>query len=273
MPTQMQTMWERSRDWARRCINNRIFEWAIIAVIMLNCFTLAVETYHIAVLAPTLAVLDQVFLSIFVAELGLRFFAHGRAQFRNPWFLFDLAIVLISLAPASHGYTALRALRVLRVLRIISAFPRLRRIIIGLFHAAPSMLPVIFLLLLIFFIGSVMATQLYGQEFPEWFGTLGKSAYSLFQIMTLESWSMGIVRPVMAAHPSAWVFFVAFILITNFTTLNLFLAIIVDGIQHAQQADKPDEASETEKLADMIRQQQAQIAQLQQTIEQLLPKK
>ena len=60
--------------------------------------------------------------------------------------------------------------------------------------------------------------------------------YSLFQIMTLESWSMGIVRPVMKEYPYAWVFFVPFILITTFAVLNLFIGIIVDAMQK-----QPDE--------------------------------
>jgi voltage-gated sodium channel len=77
-----------------------------------------------------------------------------------------------------------------------------------------------------------MATKLFGASFPEWFGDLGASLYTLFQIMTLESWSMGIVRPVMETHPYAWLFFIPFILIATFTILNLFIAIIVDTMQN-----------------------------------------
>ena len=64
--------------------------------------------------------------------------------------------------------------------------------------------------------------------------------YSLFQIMTLESWSMGVVRPVMEVHPNAWLFFVPFIVVTTFTVLNLFIALIVNSMQSLQS-----EASET----------------------------
>ena len=81
---------------------------------------------------------------------------------------------------------------------------------------------------------AVMTTKLYGASFPEMFGTIGASLYTLFQIMTLESWSMGIVRPVMEVHPGAWLFFVPFIVVTSFTVLNLFIALIVNSMQSLQ---------------------------------------
>jgi voltage-gated sodium channel len=83
-----------------------------------------------------------------------------------------------------------------------------------------------------------MATKLFGAAFPEWFGTLGASAYSLFQIMTLESWSMGIVRPVMEQYAYAWAFFVPFIMMTTFAVVNLLVGLIVNSMQDAHhQAD------------------------------------
>jgi voltage-gated sodium channel len=103
----------------------------------------------------------------------------------------------------------------------------------------------VFLLMgLVFYIGSVMATKLFGAAFPEWFGSLGASAYSLFQIMTLESWSMGIVRPVMEVYPHAWAFFVPFILLTTFAVVNLLVGLIVNSMQdaHAEEANTATDA-------------------------------
>jgi voltage-gated sodium channel len=65
--------------------------------------------------------------------------------------------------------------------------------------------------------------------------------YTLFQIMTLESWSMGIVRPVMEVHPYAWMFFVPFILFATFTILNLFIAIIVNTMQTMHETTSSEE--------------------------------
>ena len=156
---------------------------------------------------------------------------------------FDFIIVGISLVPAAQSLSVLRALRILRLLRVLSVTPSLRRVVEGLMTALPGMGSVFLLTGLIFYIGAVMATKLFGATFPDWFGTLGRSAYSLFQIMTLESWSMGIVRPVMEVYPQAWAFFVPFILVTTFVVINLVVGLIVNSMQdahHEEDAEKTD---------------------------------
>jgi voltage-gated sodium channel len=120
----------------------------------------------------------------------------------------------------------------------------------GFVTALPGMGSVFLLMAIIFYIGSVMATKLFGAAFPQWFGTLGMSAYSLFQIMTLESWSMGIVRPVMEEFPFAWSFFVPFIVITAFSVLNLFIGLLVNTMQSAVEAEAE---AEFEKLRDLVK--------------------
>ena len=85
---------------------------------------------------------------------------------------------------------------------------------------------------------TILVTNFFGNKFENWLGTIGDSMYSLFQIMTLESWSMGIVRPVMEEYPYAWAFFVPFILITTFAVLNLFIGIIVDAMQNQTIEDE-----------------------------------
>jgi voltage-gated sodium channel len=111
--------------------------------------------------------------------------------------------------------------------------PSLRRVVDGLGRALPGMGSVFLLILLIYYIAAVIATKLFGASFPDWFGNLGASAYSLFQVMTLESWSMGIVRPVMEVYPYAWAFFVPFILMTTFAVMNLIVGLIVNSMQEA----------------------------------------
>jgi voltage-gated sodium channel len=99
------------------------------------------------------------------------------------------------------------------------------------------MASVFLLMAVIFYIGSVMATTLFSESHPDWFGSIGQSAYSLFQIMTLESWSMGIVRPVMEIHPYAWAFFIPFIMVTTFAVVNLLVGLIVNSMQDAHHAE------------------------------------
>ena len=145
--------------------------------------------------------------------------------------------------PASQGLSVLRALRILRLLRVVSVAPSLRRVVEGLVTALPGMGSVFLLMGMLFYIGSVMATKLFGDAFPQWFGDLGRSGYTLFQIMTLESWSMGIVRPVMEQFPYAWAFFVPFIMVTTFAVVNLLVGLIVNSMQdahHAEDVEKTD---------------------------------
>lgn len=144
----------------------------------------------------------------------------------------------------------LRALRILRALRLISVVPGMRRVVNGLLNAIPSLGSIILLLGIIFYIGSVIATKLFGAAFPDWFGSLGQSAFSLFQIMTLESWSMGIVRPVMEEFPHSWAVFVTFILVTSFVILNLFIAVIVSAMQreHEAEQEKDQQEARTERM-------------------------
>ncbi len=214
-------------------ITSRRFEYAIIALVVTNAIILGLETTRFAqgALGDWLRAIDGVILMIFVVELLLRFYVHRARFFHDPWRVFDLIVVGVALVPASAGFSVLRALRVLRILRLISVIPSLRKVVTGLVAALPGMGSIMVLMALVFYVFSVMATKLFGPSFDEWFGTLGASAYSLFQIMTLESWSMGIVRPVMEIYPWAWAFFIAFILSTTFTVLNLFIGIIVSAMQ------------------------------------------
>ena len=215
----------------------------IIGVIIFNAIILGLETSKplMAVAGDFIHFLDQICLYIFVAEIALKLFAHHFRFFRSGWNLFDFFIVGIALLPAAQSFSVLRALRILRVLRIISATPSLRRVVEGFLRALPGMGSVFILMSLIFYIGAVMATKLFGADCPtctpdqaanfqEWFGTLGASGYSLFQIMTLESWSMGIVRPVMEVYPQAYIFFVPFIMVTTFAVVNLLVGLIVNSM-------------------------------------------
>lgn len=221
---------------------------ALIALILVNAAILGLETSTAVAerWGPLLKILDSSILAIFVVEIGLRLAAHGRRFFRDAWSVFDFVVVAIALIPASGPFAVLRALRVLRVMRLLTFVPSMRRVVGGLLAAIPGLGSVFAVIALIFYVGSVMATKLFGGQFPEWFGSLGASAYTLFQVMTLESWSMGIARPVMEAFPYAWAFFVPFILIATFTMLNLFIAVIVNAIQTEHDSEHAAEVGQIE---------------------------
>jgi voltage-gated sodium channel len=231
-----------SRSWRGRLgawVESSRIQRFLIALIVVNAVILGMETSPslMARWGELLVALDRIILAVFVVEIAIRLVAHGPRFFRDPWSVFDFAVVAIALVPASGPFAVLRALRVLRVLRLLTMVPSMRRVVAGLLSAIPGLGSVFAILMLIFYVASVIATQLFAEKFPDWFGSIGASAYTLFQIMTLESWSMGIARPVMEAFPFAWIFFVLFILIATFTMLNLFIAVIVTAIQGEQRVE------------------------------------
>jgi len=227
-------------------IDNSRTQNFIIGIILLNAVILGLETSGAVMVrfGSLIHVLDTLCLMIFIVEIAAKLVARGLNFFKNGWSLFDFVIVGIALVPGAQTFSVLRALRILRVLRVISVAPSLRRVVEGFVTALPGMASVFLLMTIIFYIGSVMATKLFAATFPQWFGNLGQSAYSLFQIMTLESWSMGIVRPVMEIHPYAWAFFVPFIMITTFAVVNLLVGLIVNSMQdaHEKEGDEKTDA-------------------------------
>jgi voltage-gated sodium channel len=238
----------------RTLIESRRFDAAITALIVLNAITLGLETSPRAMEAagPLLVVVDRFILGVFVLELAARFFVYRGGFFRDPWRIFDLLVVAFALIPATGNLSVLRALRILRVLRLVSILPSLRRVVTGFIAALPGMGSIMLLMGLVYYVFSVMATKLFGSAFPDWFGSIGHSAYSLFQIMTLESWSMGIVRPVMEVYPLAWLFFIPFIVCTTFTVLNLFIGIIVSAMQAEHEAEATAERTALQQEQELI---------------------
>jgi voltage-gated sodium channel len=212
---------------------NRRVQNGILLLILVNAVILGLETSAslMARYGSLLTALDQAILAIFVVEIAARLFVHRGAFFRDAWNVFDFIVVAIALVPASGPLAVLRALRVLRVLRVLTIVPSMRRVVAGLLAAIPGLGSIAAVLVLIFYVFAVISTNLFGASFPDWFGTIGRSLYTLFQVMTLESWSMGISRPVMEAYPYAWAFFIPFILVATFTMLNLFIGIIVNAMQ------------------------------------------
>jgi voltage-gated sodium channel len=229
---------QRLQAWLAR----PVVQHTILALIIVNAIILGLETSPrlMADWGPVLMALDKTLLGIFVVEIALRLVAHRAAFFRDPWSVFDLAVVAIALVPASGPFAVLRALRVLRVLRILTIVPSMRRVVGGLLSAIPGLSSIAAVLGLLFYVFAVIATKLFGADFPDWFGTLGRSLYTLFQVMTLESWSMGIVRPLMEVYPYAWTFFVPFILMATFTMLNLFIGVIVSAMQSFAESEKAE---------------------------------
>jgi voltage-gated sodium channel len=261
----------KTRDRVRALVDNRRFQQLIIWVIVLNAATLGLETSsHVtADYGGLLHVADRVMLGIFVAELGLRLYASGWRFFTDSWNVFDFVVVAISLLPATGPFSVLRALRVLRVLRLISAVPSMRRVVSGLLNAVPGMASIGALLGLVIYVAGVMATKLFSDISPTYFGNLGTTLFTLFQTMTGEAWP-DVARSVMAKAPLAWIFFVVYILVSSFAVLNMFIAVIVSGMEkqvtddlaEAEDRHAADQAESDRLILDELRALRAEIAEL-----------
>jgi len=231
-----------------------LFLNSITALILFNAVTLGLEAYPFEAswFSVALPIIDRVIVSIFVLELLIKMVAYRGAFFKSGWNWFDLIVVAISLFPDAGPFTVLRALRIMRVFRLFSVMPEMRKVVEALMRAIPGMSAILAVLALIFYVSAVMATKLFGASNPELFGTLGGSAFTLFQVMTLEGWAMDVARPVMAAQAFSWIFFVIFIVLTSFAVLNMFIAVIVDSLQskHFDDEEERAEKSDAEAQAD-----------------------
>lgn len=267
--------------WLRKIIEDPRTERFIMGLIVLNAVTLGIETSDTAMAnyGGLLHMIDRIVLTVFLIEILARMLVQGRAFLRDGWNIFDLIVVGIALAPATDAFSVLRALRVLRLFRLISAVPTLRRVVTGMIAALPGMGSILLLISLIFYVCSVMAVNLYGDEFPVQFGTLPRALFTLFTVMTLEGWVEGVVGPIMETHPYAWLFFIPFIIGTTFTVLNLFIGIIVGAMQEEHEKAEADERAaerdmieeETAPLIQEVKALRSEVAALRDDLRQSRP--
>ena len=235
---------ETSNSRLGAAIEGLWFRNFITGLIVLNAIVLGVLTYSDE-LNPTfvryLNFFDLAVTIVFALEIGIKIFVYRLKFFTVGWNWFDFVVVGVSLISTLHVFTVLRALRVLRILRLLHIVPMLRRITEALFRALPGMGAIVAVLALLTYVGAVMATTMFGntgkEEVDELFGDLPSSAYSLFQVMTMDGWRFEVVEKVVdAGYPYAPLFFLVFIFIASFAVLNLFIALIVEALAESARA-------------------------------------
>lgn len=253
--------------WRGKLINfvdGQGFRTTVVMVIILNTIILGLQTSkelqgeHFEVLHT----LDDFALAFFSVELLLRIIAHREAFFRDGWSLFDFFVVAIAIVPIPGDYEILRILRVLRIMRLVTVIPKLRKVVSAMLLALPGMNAALLLLAVVFYMFSVITTKVLGDEFPGLFGSIHASSFTLFQIMTLESWASGIVRPVMELHPHAPLIFVPFILLTAYGIVNLFVAMVVAAMSQVAQEEAEEQGMAIEDLTQEVSQLRNEIREL-----------
>ena len=245
--------------WALKSVQN-----VVIALILINAVLLGMETSPriMASWGKLITTLDHAILSVFVIEIASLLFARGWRFFKDPWSVFDFVVVGIALIPASGPFAVLRSLRVLRVLRLISKIPSIRKVVGALLGALPGMASVFGLVMILFYVNAVIATKLFGQDFPDLFGNLGMSFFTLFQVMTLEAWAGGVARPIMEVYPYAWIFFILFILTATFTVLNLFVAVIVNSLNAIHGQEESSKGNDMQTMRNELELMRREVSEL-----------
>ncbi len=232
-----------------------VFKNFILLCIIANAIALGVDA-HFGDANPWheyISQADNIFLAIFTVELFLEFLAQGpRRYFKDGWNWFDVVVVGVCYISAVPGISALRTLRVFRVLRLVSNIPQMRRVVEALLGAMPGIFATTAVLAVVFYIGAVMATTLFGQTHPEKFGDLGLSALTLFQLTLFDDWG-ATVKEMDQTYPWAWAFILIFTVLAAFAVLNLFIGVIVDAVQETRKAEIREDEQEIKEYIDEIR--------------------
>ena len=214
--------------------DNRIFQFTVVTIIILNAILIGATTYDLNPLfLDTIHLLDYAITIFFVIEIFIRFIGEKNKAdfFKSGWNIFDTIIVAISLIPIPNNssYLVLRLLRIFRVLRLISVIPELKKIIEAILESIRRVFFVSLLLFIILYIYATMGSILFADDDPSRWGDLGISLITLFQVLTLSSWET-VMLPMQAIYWWAWVYFFSFIVVCGITILNLVIAILVDVV-------------------------------------------
>ena len=240
----------------KKFVDGKAFQGFILFVILVNALVLGLQTSSTINNAAggILSVIDTVCLCIFIAEMLLKMIAYKFfGYFKNGWNWFDFIIILMSVLSGVAVFSSFRILRVFRVFRslkglrgfkMVSSLKPMQVIIGAIGKSIPGISWTALLLLVIYYIYSIIGVTCFGSEFQDWFGTIPAAMYTLFQVMTLESWSMGISRPVMDVFGAAWIYFVSFVLISSFVMMNVVVGIVVNAISEVAEMNRKDEAEE-----------------------------
>ena len=265
-----------NRERVRALVETNAFQVFIVAVILVNAIVIGVQTTVAGEgpLALALSVIDALCLIIYVVEAALKIRALGVGYFRSSWNVFDFTITAVSLLPAFllpfpvQVLRVLRLARIARIFRLVSAFRQMRIIIEAIGKSLPGIAWTAILLAIVIYVFDVAGVYLYGAEYPEYFGSLPIGAFTLFQVVTLEGWP-DIARDIMGVHPSAWLFFVPYVMVSSFIFVNVVVGIIIGTIEESTQAERINMDESAEK---QLRTELAELREQIKTVEYLLDK-
>ncbi len=227
----------------RRLVDSNGFVGFILAVIVANAVVLGLQTYDGIEdrWGDTLAMLDAIFLAIFVVELTLRiasYWPRPRDFFRSGWNIFDFVVIGVAFVPGlSQSSTLLRLARLARIVRVVRLLPDVRVLLTGVLRSLPPLASIAGLTTLVIFVYGMVGWQLFGEEIPEDWGNIGRAMLTLFVMLTLENFPIYMERG-MDVYPWSWIYFVSFILVAAFVVLNVLIGIVLNSLEEAREIER-----------------------------------
>lgn len=251
----------------QRLHNNRIFELAVVAIIVFSALVIGAKTYDIQ--PQYLALMHWLDLGVtlfFLLEISIRFMAEERKRdfFKSGWNIFDTLIVIFSLMPVQDSEMAFigRLIRIFRVLRMVSIIPELRILINSLLKAMPQLGYVLLLMFVIFYIYAAIGSSFFHAINDHLWGDISVALLTLFRVMTFEDWT-DVMYETMAVYPLSWLYYLSFIFITAFAFLNMVIGIVVNVMneehERAREADRPAPTVTLDQLQQEIRELKAML--------------
>ncbi len=283
------------------------YEIFMLFVITINTISLGLETSRNITekFRTILFVVDQICLWIFVAELVFKLIAYNKKFFGekridedhvdkdgnmivyfhwNKWNISDLIIVLVSFVASLPYFTVFRVFRVFRSFKVIKAvrsfraiksfkivneFEELRSTFKGLVRAIPGILWTFVFLAVFAYVYAIIGTNIFSEEWPDYFGTLGTSLLTLCQITTFDSWFSGVARPIIQTYPLAWIYFISYVFIAASIIMNVIVGIIVDSMGEERERKKEEKKKDDSINEITLEKLSEQISELQKQIERL----
>ena len=231
----------------RRIESSKVFQGAVITIIILSALTIGAKTYDLPPLVEkSLIVMDNAITLFFLVEILFRFgvCANKKRFLFDGWNLFDTLVVIGSLIPLDNSEAVLlgRLLRVFRVLRLVSVVPELRFLINSLLKAIPRMGYIALLMFIIFYIYAAMGSMFFSSVDETLWGDVAISMLTLFRVMTFEDWT-DVMYETMAVYPLSWTYFLIFLSITAFALLNMIIGIVVNVMEQERAAVRKEQGS------------------------------
>ncbi len=246
------------QDHIRTLHDNRLFEFSVIAIILLSALLIGVKTYdYDPVFIQVLALFDVAITLFFLFEITLRFIAckDKKRFFNSAWNVFDTLIVTVSLLPFDESEFAFlaRLVRVFRVLRLISVIPELRLLVNALIKSLPSMAYVLLLMFILFYMYAAVGSFLFESINPILWGDISISMLTLFRVVTFEDWT-DVMYETMSIYPLSWIYYLSFIFFNAFVFLNMMIGIVIDKMQEEGNLERASEhAIEVKDTQNLLR--------------------